>query len=490
MSDRIDHRMVCHVKLGSNDVRFRTLQIALLVTAITLLVSGAAGDEHISVFSTAANYPVSIIQRNNVDYVGLLELIEPLGTIDAKLNGDRWRLRYNDVECEFLVGRSRARVRGAEIALPANFLLENGRGLVSVSTLSTLLPRILGGPITFNPTSRRLFVGNVAVHFTAAVNRSTPPKLIINFTAPVNPTVATEPGKVRMVFSHDPVVAPGSQTLTFGSSAIPSASFQEANGEAELVITTMIPAMATFSNDGRTITVAPLVSPATQAQAPVSAQPASPSLPPATIASTETPLPARQTVFVIIDAAHGGDERGAALTDQLAEKDVTLAFARRLRQEFVARGLSAALVRDGDFTLTADQRAASANASGALIYLCVHATSEGSGVRLYTALLPAAGQSHGLFLDWDTAQSAYEGISQDAENSVATELKNKQVPVRILSAPLRPLNNLLSAALAIEFGPTSGGVSQLSSPLYQGLVGDAVAAGITDIRDRLQAERK
>ena len=77
-----------------------------------------------------------------------------------------------------------------------------------LSGLSNLLSRILGGPVTFNPSSRRLFVGNVAVHFTAQVSNTAPSKLIMNFTAPVNPTIATEPGKLRMTFSHDPVVAP------------------------------------------------------------------------------------------------------------------------------------------------------------------------------------------------------------------------------------------------------------------------------------------
>ena len=88
----------------------------------------------------------------------------------------------------------------------------------------------------------------------------------------------------------------------------------------------------------------------------------------------------------MVDASHGGDERGAALTDQMAEKDVTLAFARLLRQELDSRGLRTLLVRDADTTLTPDRRATMTNAAAPAIYVCVHAASQGTGVRLYTAL--------------------------------------------------------------------------------------------------------
>ena len=90
--------------------------------------------------------------------------------------------------------------------------------------------------------------------------------------------------------------------------------------------------------------------------------------------------------FVVVDASHGGDERGAALSDQLAEKDVTLAFGLRLRQQLQAHGLTTLMLREGDTTMSLDQRANMTNAAHPAIYICLHAASQGSGVRLYTAL--------------------------------------------------------------------------------------------------------
>jgi len=229
----------------------------LVVLASAILLSGSSEDRRVSIYSTVANYSLPVLERNRSDYVGLLEVLEPLGTVSGRVNGNRWHLRYNDADAEITAGKRGARARGTDFNLSANFILEGGRGLVPLVDLSSLLSRILGGPVTFNPAARRLFVGSVAVHFTAQVSNSAPQKLIMNFTAPVNPTIATEPGKLRMTFSHDPVVAPGSPKLTFNSTVVTSASFLESNGEAEIVVNTTAPVLASFSNNGRTIILEP-----------------------------------------------------------------------------------------------------------------------------------------------------------------------------------------------------------------------------------------
>jgi hypothetical protein len=67
------------------------------------------------------------------------------------------------------------------------------------------------------------------------------------------------------------------------------------------------------------------------------------------------------------------------------------------------------------------------------------------------------------------------------------ELQKKQVPVRVLVAPLRPLNNIATAAVAVEVAPPSEGVSELNSSAYQQLITGAVATGVQAIRSRLEA---
>jgi N-acetylmuramoyl-L-alanine amidase len=444
-------------------------------------------EKHLSIYSTAANYSLPMVQREGHDYVGLLEVLDPLGRVSAKLDGSRWRIHYNNVLGEFTDGKTRARVQGRDADLPAKFLIEDGRGLVPVASLSSLLPRFLGGPATLHEESDRLFIGSVATHFTASVARDNASQLVFHFSSPVNPSIATEAGKLQMTFTHDPLTAPASSTLTFGSKTIRSATYSESNGAAEITVVTSAPLFASFSSDGRTITLSPAKSQSVAAvvPAPVSRPVQTTS---GSLAAIPAPAvsPAPRRYFAVVDASHGGTDRGEALTPTLAEKDVTLAFAHLLRQELESRGITTLILRDSDANLSVDDRASFANTTHAAIYVALHATSTGHGVRLYTAMLPyEESEDRGPFRSWETAQLSSIPSSQAAAAGIADSLKKIEVPVRTLTAPLRPLNNVVTAAVAVEIAPPGSDVSALVSPDYQQLIAGALANGIFALRGQL-----
>jgi N-acetylmuramoyl-L-alanine amidase len=447
-----------------------------------LLLSGASPEKHLAVYSVAANYSLPVVQREGRDYIGLLELLEPLGKVTAKTDGSRWRIRYNNVQAEFQVNKSRARVQDRDADLGGKFLMENQRGLVPVGSLSSLLPRILGGPVSLHEVSDRLFIGSVGTHFTAALSGDDPPKLVFRFSAPVNPTIATEAGQLRMTFSREPLVGPASPTLTFGSKVIPSATYSENNGMAVVTVNAAVPVIASFGNEGRTLVISPIPTPAQSATPTATATPTpapQPTTPPT------PPVPAPRRYFAVVDASHGGDDRGETLSVALAEKDVTVALARSLRHELESRGISTLVLRDSDANLSVDQRAVFANADHAAIYIAVHASSGGHGVRVYTALLPYGDDDRGPFRSWTTAQHPTLPLSQSTASAVTSELQKRQLTVRMLSAALRPLNNLTGPAIAIEVAPQGSDVSQLTAPDYQQLVTSAVATAVAGVRDQL-----
>jgi N-acetylmuramoyl-L-alanine amidase len=428
------------------------------------------------------------VQRDGHEYVGLLEVLEPLGRVSAKADGQRWHLRYNNVEGDFQVGKTRVRVQGRDAELGGKFFEENNRGLVPVGSLASLLPRFLGGPVTLHEEARRIFIGSVATHFTASLSADNPPRLVFHFTAPVNPTIATEPGALRMTFSREPLVAPASPTLTFGNKAIPSAIYSESNGAAVVTVNASIPVIASFSNDGRTVTISPTAAAAQNSNPPTPGTPSTP-VQPTSGATTVTPAtpPVARRYFAVVDASHGGNDHGETLSNTLLEKDVTVALAHGLRQELESRGIPTLVLRDSDANLSVDQRAIFANADHAAIYIAVHAASNGHGVRVYTALLPFGGDDRGTFRAWTTAQHSSLPLSQSTAAAVAAELQKRQIPVRTLTAPLRPLNNVEGAAIAVEVAPQGSDATQLTAPDYQQLVTSAVATAIAATRDQLGA---
>jgi len=464
-----------------------------------LSVAPSADEKHIAVYSPVASYTLPVLDRSGHEYVGLLELLEPLGRVSTQSDGRRLRLRYNAVDADFFAGKTRAKIHGRDFDFGAPFLIENSRGLVPLSSLSALLPRFVGTPVNFHESARRLFIGIAGIQPSFRLDAGNPPRLLLNFSAPVNPTISTEPGRLRMVFKRDPVVSPGSQSISFDNKVITHASYSENNGDAELDVAANEPLMASFADDRKTIVISAVI-------APVQQTPAAPSgvgtgTGTGTGTGSQNPAQARSAaniasgnnnnnnnvrrVLAVVDPAHGGDERGAALTDQLAEKVVTLGFARLLRHELEIRGFAVALLRDADTSLTLDQRAAAANVARAVVYISLHAVSQGSGAQVYTALLPVEGTSNGIFRAWNAAQAPALPVSRMVSAAIVAEMQKREFPVRASSASLRPLNNVFMPAVAVELAPGADGVADLTSANYQQRAAAAIADAVVSVRDRL-----
>lgn len=190
----------------------------------------------------------------------------------------------------------------------------------------------------------------------------------------------------------------------------------------------------------------------------------------------------------MLDPAHGGDERGAALTDKLKEKDVVLALARRVRAELNRAGVPVTMLRDADVTLDPDQRAQMANGSRPLLYVVLHASSVGNGLRIYTAVLPELQPAPGSLVRWQRAQQDWLDASHATAESLAADLG--ELGASTLAAPLPPLNSITAAAVAIEIAPPPGGratADMLGAPQYQQRVAVALAGALANARKKLGA---
>ena len=100
-------------------------------------------------------------------------------------------------------------------------------------------------------------------------------------------------------------------------------------------------------------------------------------LPPATSDRIYASPAARGRPIVVLDPGHGGRDPGArGITSGVAEKDLTLALARELRERLVERGrVRVAMTHDGGRSLSLDDRAAVARRLNAAMFVSLHMDS-------------------------------------------------------------------------------------------------------------------
>ncbi len=90
---------------------------------------------------------------------------------------------------------------------------------------------------------------------------------------------------------------------------------------------------------------------------------------------------------VIVDAGHGGFDRGARSVSGVPEKDLALDTARRLTSVLRRNGFNVIETRKSDYFITLGQRVATSNSHGSSIFVSVHYNwsnrSAANGVEIY-----------------------------------------------------------------------------------------------------------
>jgi N-acetylmuramoyl-L-alanine amidase len=204
--------------------------------------------------------------------------------------------------------------------------------------------------------------------------------------------------------------------------------------------------------------------------------------------------------LVVLDPAHGGPETGATLGDHILEKDITLALAARLRTALTSAGFTVVSTRDADGPdpLPTDQRAEIANRAHAVACIVLHATSIGSGLHVYTSTLPSSTSTQNtdsetsfVPVPWDMAQAASVDQSQRLASHLKAALSGENLPVVAGRAAVKPLDNLMCPAVAIELAPLSVagvGATPVTDANYQQSVATTVTAALRTWRGHADSQ--
>src|SRR5271156_1333842 len=197
------------------------------------------------------------------------------------------------------------------------------------------------------------------------------------------------------------------------------------------------------------------------------------------------PPPAQPSVLktsprfgVVIDAAHGGSDSGARLSDHQLEKDLVLALSVRLRSTLGAHGIYVVTTRESDSAIPELNRAEAANHVGAAACITLHATTSGSGAHVFTSSLTQLPLTR--FLPWETAQGAYAEQSLRLSSEVDSAMTHAEIPVTLGRTALQPLDSFTCPAIAVELSPlhNSGRVTPLSDTANQDRIIEAMVAAV------------
>lgn len=462
------------------------LAVLAVVTLCCALVLGDGPAHQLTVYAAQTSYSLPVLDRGGKPYIFVTDLLSPLGASHPITKGKDWRISVNKTDLRLTEGKDKGTINKQAVDLGGKVLLENSRFMVPMDAVLPLLGRLLNTTIDFHQPARRVFVGNTFTRFTTEYKNGDQPSLVLNFSQPVKPDenqeekrgILTHTDKTTLIFRNDALVSE-LKTQQFGNGAIQSLSFSEENGAAVVTVTGNKHLQIIRGEDGKSFTF--------QAQAPEVATSPIPALSPTPSAEGQKHAP---EFFVMIDPSHGGGDKGAAFGGTLAEKDITLRLAREIRKELEERGIPARLLRETDIDLSLDRRAEITNEQRASVYVALHAGRPGKGVRVYAPAFTDTQQPLvGRFLPWENAQSGALSRSQNVAHAVSEELRKKDLTVVNLSVPLRPLNNIIAPAIAVELAPEHDNQQSLESQKRQNSVATAIAVGIVQVRSQIGARQ-
>lgn len=454
------------------------LALAVLVLAVVLPSARSAEERRVAIYGPARTAVLPVVERDRQDYVDLARAVEPLGAVQVTRDGKTFRLRLAQRQLELREGRTQVKAGRDDFHMAGKLWFEGDRALAPLSALTSLLSRLSGARVDHHETTRRIFIGEVANTFRA--ERRGEGAVALTFAEPVQPGTSSEPNKFTLTFRENPVVG-GPEPIRLEDRYIKSVAFSEGNGAAQITVQTSAPVVASFADGNRTIVFT--AAPPAVAAAPAAEPPRTTAAPPQPVASAPAAAATVQSAAraaVVIDAAHGGQEPGTRLAASILEKEITLAFARRLRTELQNRGVTVVLLRDDDATLTLEQRSRQANALRPELVVSLHSAASG-GTRLYTTMLPPAPATIGL-PRWETAQQSHLPASRVAAAAIHAALQERRFPARRLTAPLPLLDTLAAPAVAIEVAPVHAGPEALRANNTQQAMAEALAAAIAQAR--------
>jgi N-acetylmuramoyl-L-alanine amidase len=365
------------------------LGIAVIIV-VRLAGQGAAP---VTLLAREGRRTLPVTSVNNQEFVALDDLAAAFQLAVREESG-AITVAYRASTIVLTPDQALASVSGRLISLPAPPTRVGGRWLVPLDFIGRALALIYDTRLDFRRPSRLVVIGDLrvpslAVRYEALTNAS---RVTIDATPPATSSITQGDGRLTVKFDADAldVVLPAVQ---------PQGLVQAIRSvDAVTLAMDLGPRYGGFRSSSLTTgnttrLMIDIAAPAIDTAAP----PPPPSLPP-----TDLPLfgqPVSPIRTIAIDPGHGGEDRGTAAAGGLAEKELTLAVARRLKAAIEGRlGVRVLLTRDEDRRVPLDEahRGRQQQQSGSLLSACMptpRCAPRPAGASIYVAAFDEAARA-------------------------------------------------------------------------------------------------
>jgi N-acetylmuramoyl-L-alanine amidase len=457
----------------------------------------------LTVLTTTLRRDVPTVVRDGAEMVAIEDVAVGFGmTVTSDARGGAATLTVGSHEVGLYEGKSLASVDGDLRLLSAPVRQENRRWLVPVDGVPRLLEPLLGQPVEWRVVPRVLVVGRVPIPRVSVSTFAFPEGVRVVFDSSESVPFRVEQGTDRITVSVDrdlvdASVAPGRPA---GGEVVESVEF--VGGEANVFAVRLGPRfreVRASEQESPPRLVLEMYGEAASAEAgtaPV-AKPAP--APP----NRSAPVPSDDAIrTIVIDPGHGGEEVGARGAGGTLEKNVSLAIARRLRDEVVnALGVQVFLTRDRDVEMDLDARTAIANNYKADLFVSIHANAVRArgarGSEVYFLSYQASDEQSRRIAQMEGAAEPLGSVAPGSDLAVilwdmaqATRIQEELAGVTgsesrgVKQAPFRVLVGATMPAVLVEVAFISNPEEEklLNSAAYQAKIARALMRGIARYR--------
>ncbi|MDO9528497.1 MAG: N-acetylmuramoyl-L-alanine amidase [Syntrophales bacterium] len=169
---------------------------------------------------------------------------------------------------------------------------------------------------------------------------------------------------------------------------------------------------------------------------------------------------AKSSHIVVVDPAHGGRDKGVSLSENVSEKDVTLAIARLLKKDLDrSKNIKVLLTRTTNENVSISDRVKIAKKAGTDVFISLHINAgfgrKSSGFEVYFPGFDSAtgkNTSNEILKDMVTTEYLNEGVkfAQIIQKNMGKIFSRKDRGLR--SAPILVLEGLTVPAVVLEIG--------------------------------------